>query len=466
MNELKVGFLTLMAITSLVVVSFKITSDKSGFGDYVKYKTILKDASGIYENSSIRVAGIVAGKIRNVELSGSQALVTFEVLDEIKLTSDSRLRVKTVGFLGDKYIDIFIGNSSEKRLKPGSLVAAKQGAGFEELGKDASEILKDVKEISKAIKESLYDENQKNLARGMVRNIKTFTENAKDISISLKRIINGNEGRLDAIISDLQKVSSQVAFETDRYADGSFMNNLEGIKPILSNVDKAVNDLKDIVGDVKAGKGTVGKLLRDEQVIDQVNETLSGVNRLVNRVNNFKTNLSLYTGINSDNASRTDFNLDLIPSPEKFFRIGVVSSNYGRVITQDTTRTTRTGSSNPTVTRESESFDNAFTFNAQIGRKINNFSFRVGLFETTGGVAVDYSTSENGLLASVEAFDFDEDLGPFVRLSTEFRAWNVFYGRIAGEDLTSKSGDQSFTVSAGLRFNDEDLASLLGLVIR
>lgn len=465
MNELKVGFLTLMAIASLLVVSLKITSNKSGFGDYIPYKTILEDASGIYENSSIKVAGIVAGRIKKVELSGSQALVEFEVLEDIKVTSSSLLRIKTVGFLGDKYIDIFLGSSMAERLKPNSLVKAKQGAGFEELGKDASDILKDVKEITKAIRQSLYDKEKTNVVKEMMTNLKVFTENAKEISESLKTVVNGNEKKLNSIIADLKKVSSQVAYETDRYADGSFMNDLEGVKPILANVDQTIKDLKDIVGDVKAGRGTVGKLLRDDEIVDQVNETLSGVNQLVNRVNNYKTNLMLFTGVNSDNATRTEFNLDLIPSPEKFFRFGVVSSDYGRSNPTETTTTTSTNGGGESVVNEKEVVETEFKFNAQIGRKINDFTFRVGLFETSGGVAVDYSTPSNSFVTSLEAFDFDKDLGAFVRLNTEFRVWNVFYTRLSGEDLASKSGGQSYTISAGLRFNDEDLAALLGLVV-
>ena len=465
MNELKVGFLTIMAIASLLVVSLKISSNKSGFGDYIPYKTILEDASGIYENSSIKVAGIVAGKIKTVQLSGSQALVTFEVLEQIKITSLSQLRIKTVGFLGDKYIDIYLGPPTGERLSSGSIVSAKTGAGFEELGKDASEILKDVKEISKAIRESLYDDDKTHLAKEMVANIRIFTKNAKDISESLKTLVNGNQDKLNSIIADLKKVSSQVAFETDRYADGSFMNDLEGVKPILANVDKAVRDLKDIVSDVKDGRGTIGKLLRDDEIIDQVNETLSGVNRLVNRVSNYKTNLSIYSGVNSKNASRTDFNLDLIPSPEKFFRFGVVSSNYGRDIFTEKVTTTSLNGGAPSVVNEKEVTENSFKFNAQIGRKINNFGFRIGLFETTGGLAVDYNTDDNGSTTSIEAFDFDKDLGAFVRMSTEFRIWNVFYTKISGEDLASQSSGQSYTVSAGLKFNDEDLAALLGLVV-
>jgi phospholipid/cholesterol/gamma-HCH transport system substrate-binding protein len=463
LNELKVGLLTLAAIASLVVVSLKITANKSGFGEYIEYRTILNDASGIYENSSIKVAGIVAGRIKTIDLSGSQALIKFEVLKQIKVTRFSVLRIKTVGFLGDKYLDIYLGNPEAPRLKEGAMIAAEAGAGFEELGKDASEILKDVKEIAKAIRESLYDENKRNVVKDIVGSVRDFSKNAKDISESLKRLAEGNEKKISDTLDDIKRLSSQLAYETDRYADGSFMNDLDGIKPIIKNVNKAVADLKDIVADVKSGKGTVGKLLRDEEVIDQVNETLSGVNRLMNRVNNFKTDVSLFAGFNSNNASRTEFDLDLIPSPERLFRLGVVASDYGRNPYEETKRTTTTGSSSTETTLREEDVT-AYRFNLQIGRRLDNWLFRGGIIESSGGLGVDYIMPDRGFRATLETFNFDQDLGPFVRLATEVRLWSVMYAKISGEDLASKDNNQSYTVSAGLRFNDEDLAALLGIL--
>lgn len=464
MNELKVGLLTLAALASLVVVSLKITANKSGFGEYMEYRTILNDASGIYENSSIKVAGIVAGRITKIDLSGSQALIKFEVLKQIKVTRFSVLRIKTVGFLGDKYIDVYLGNPDAPRLKEKSMIAAEAGAGFEELGKDASEILKDVKDIAKSIRESLYDKNKNNVVKEIMTNIKDFSKDAKDIAKTIKRISENNEKNINDTFDDIKRLSSQLAYETDRYADGSFMNDLDDIKPLLKNMNKAVADLKDIVEDVKSGKGTVGKLLRDDEVIDQVNQTLSGVNRLMNRVNNFKTDVSLYSGINSKDASRTEFNLDLIPAPERLFRLGVVVSDYGRNPYEETETTTTVDNNTPVVTTEREVYTNGYRFNLQIGRRINHWQFRAGIIESTGGLGVDYILPDSGFMASAEAFDYDKELGPFVRLSTEFRLWSMFYTKLQAEDIASKTNDQSYTVSAGLRFNDEDLAALIGIL--
>lgn len=465
MNELKVGILSLMAIASLVIVSLQITSNKATFGEFVEYRTILNDATGIYEKSSIKVAGIIAGKIKTIELSGSQALVKFEVRKEIKITQFSVLRVKSVGFLGDKYIDIFLGNPDAPRLKEFSMVRNESGAGFEQLGKDASEILKDVKVIAKVIRDSLYTEDKKNAIKEIVEQINQFSHNANDVSKSLKTILESNQTKIGDVVENLRKVSEQLAFETDRYQDDSFMNDLERVGPILEKVDVAVADLKEIVNDVKLGKGTVGKLLRDEEVIDKVNETLSGVNRIVNRVNRFKTNIYIFSGVNNKDGSRTKAEVDLIPGPERFFRLGVITGDAA-TIERKTRTTTVIDNGVPVVKDETESSESEYRFNLQMGRTLGRYTARAGLIESTGGVGFDYELPEYGFKSIFEAFDYREDIGAKLRVATEVRLWNVVHAKAMAEDLGRSSEHHVYTFSLGLKFSDEDLASLISLGLR
>src|SRR5690606_32495254 len=110
-NELKVGLLAIATMVSIVVMSFKITSNQSGFGDYKTYQTVIEDASGIFPKTPIKVAGISAGRIKSIDLDGHKAVIEFEVLEKVKIPVDSKLKIKTVGFLGDKYLEIKIGKS-------------------------------------------------------------------------------------------------------------------------------------------------------------------------------------------------------------------------------------------------------------------------------------------------------------------------------------------------------------------
>lgn len=459
MSELKVGLLTLLALGSVVFMSLKITSNQSGFGDYTTYRTILDDASGIFEKSSIKVAGINAGKIKSIELQGNKALVIFEIKDDIKITKNSRMKVKSVGFLGDKFIDVDLGAVDGTRLAEDAFVPSETGGGFDQLGKDAGEMMKEIKEVAILVKESLKEKDGSN-------RLEKITANIRDITAKVKGLIDRNDAKVDEIVDNIKDITAQLQYETDRLQKDSLMSDLKKIGPILDNADAAVKDLRIIIADVKDGKGTVGKLLRDDAVVDQVSQTLSSVNRLVNRINNIEADIGLSTGVNSRIGGDTRFDLDIYPAPERFFRIGVVTNDYGPRIEQENETCSTTDGQAETCTETRKLNKSQFKFNLQIGRRIQRLGIRAGLIESTGGVGMDYFFPDWGIRTGMEVFDYQKDAGPNLRLLTEVKIWNVFFARIAGEDLVSKDGKSSATFSLGLRFNDQDLAALIGLLAR
>jgi phospholipid/cholesterol/gamma-HCH transport system substrate-binding protein len=176
--------------------------------------------------------------------------------------------------------------------------------------------------IAKTIKESLRDDQGKNMVKEIIANI-------HDITGSLKRLSTGNEDKINQIIDEVKAISEQIAFETDRGQKDSLMSDLSKMGPILDKADSAVSDLKVIIADLKDGKGTVGKLLRDDAVVDQVSQTLSSVNRLVNRINNIEADIGLSTGANTRLGTDTRFDMDIYPAPERFFRLGIVTNEFG-----------------------------------------------------------------------------------------------------------------------------------------
>ena len=71
----------------------------------------------------------------------SIALITFEILKQIQVTKNSKLRIKSVGFLGDKYIEIYVGDSPEM-LRKFDFIDSEEAAGIENLIKDTSEVFR------------------------------------------------------------------------------------------------------------------------------------------------------------------------------------------------------------------------------------------------------------------------------------------------------------------------------------
>lgn len=453
MNEFKVGLLAIATLAAVVFMSFKITSNQSGFGQYVTYRTIVKDASGIFPKTPIKVAGIPAGRIVSIELQGNTALITFEILKQIQVTKNSKLRIKTVGFLGDKYIEIHIGDSPEILAKY-DFLDSEEAAGVENLVKDASEVLTDVKAIVKSLRDSIAPANEISPVKKILADVSELVANTKEATLVLKRMMTGNEEKINALIENLESFSYELAYQVDK---GNSDSAMADIKKILDNTNKLTGDLQTIVADLKRGKGTMGKLLVEDEIADQVKDTLASVQKIVGKADAIRTELSVFTGANTDGAGETEAALRIFPSPERFYHLGITTSEIG----PDKETITETTTSGTTVTQNKKERErDTFRFNVQVGRKVQDWGFRGGLIESTGGLGIDYYFQNLGAKVSLEAFDYDKDEGANLRFITELQLWNVFYGRASLNNATKK--ERNGTIQAGLRFNDEDLKGLMG----
>lgn len=450
MNELKVGLLALATMAAVVVMSIKITSNQSGFGDYITYRTIIKDASGIFPKTPIRVAGINAGRIKEIALADNNAIITFEVLERVIVTKDSKLKIKTVGFLGDKYLEITMGKDTE-RLAANGFIPAHEGGGIEDLVKDASTVLKDVKAIVGSLKDSFTPIGQDPPMTVILSELKKTTE-------SLARIMQGNEDKINDIIANLNEFSADIAYQMNNKNSDSAMAD---VKTVLGNAKRISADLEKVMSDLKAGKGTMGKLFVEEQIADEVRQTLSGVRQLVTRVNNLRTEMEMYTGANTLYGSESNFSLRLYPSPERFYELGVVTSEFG--LENESIIQTDLNGQKSTELRSIQQ-KNTFLFNLQMGRHIHNWVLRGGLTQSTGGLGVDYELNDWGSKFSLDVYDYRKDIGANVRFSAEHQLYNVLYGRIRLEDMLEE-GVGSATFSLGLKFTDEDIRGLLGLFL-
>jgi phospholipid/cholesterol/gamma-HCH transport system substrate-binding protein len=198
-------------------------------------------------------------------------------------------------------------------------------------------------------------------------------------------------------------------------------------------------------------------MLVEDEIADQVKDTLSSVQRIVGKASSIRTELSLFSGMNTKSGADTTLGLKVFPSPERFYELGVSTSENG----PDKEKYIETTTNGTKVTETRLEHDkNTFRFNAQLGRKIQDFAFRGGIIESSGGLGIDYFLPILGSKLSLDAFDYKKDKGANVRVSTEAQLYNVFYGKASLNDSLRK--ERSATISAGLRFNDEDLKGLLG----
>ncbi|MGB0454518.1 MAG: hypothetical protein ACPGJV_12495, partial [Bacteriovoracaceae bacterium] len=325
---------------------------------------------------------------------------------------------------------------------------------MERLMQDAGEMMTEVKGLIKELKNSIAPEGQESPIKEMLVNLKDVSIHAKKLTKDLSEIVGENKEKLNSLIASFESFSSSLDYEFNQENPDA---SLAEIKQILGSTKQLTADLQALVSDIKQGKGTLGKVLVEEEIADEVKETLAGVKKIVSRVDALRTELEVFAGASTSGTSVTDAGIRIYPSPERFYSLGLVTSELGPKSEKITT-TVVDGVESTEVRTEQQK--DSYRFNVQLGRKVQNWTFRGGLFETTGGLGVDYDIYNWGSRFSFEVFDYDEDDGPNLRLIYSLRVWNVLYAKMAYDDMIRDT--QNAVFSFGLRFNDEDLKGLLG----
>ena len=110
--------------------------------------------------------------------------------------------------------------------------------------------------------------------------LNTTMTNASAITGKFDRIVSSNEAKINNIVSDFNTTSKNLS---------SFSNDLdkiqlEKLQDILNKFDSAAANLDNMMKDVNSGKGNIGKLLKEEQLYQNLENATKELNQLLEDV--------------------------------------------------------------------------------------------------------------------------------------------------------------------------------------
>ncbi|HWM90628.1 MAG TPA: hypothetical protein VN493_07665, partial [Thermoanaerobaculia bacterium] len=314
-------------------------------------------------------------------------------------------------------------------------------------------------------------------------------------SREIRLLLAENRANLNATIGNFREASAALSRELPRLADqmnrtlvqieslvadnrGEVSDSLGNIREVTDRLQTSVDNFNQISGKIARGEGTIGKLVNDEEAYDKVVSTLDsiegGVESLsgtLGAINRFRIDLDMQGYVLSgleDSSSQTTLLLDIDPQDnQRLYRAGISSPPGGKrrektetITVTNPDGTTEVTTVNKITTEKTYAVTGLFGYRAP--RDVRLFA---GLIESTGGAQVDVPLLSDRFLVSFEAFDFNrpEDLSPHLRLSGRWRFHPNLY-LVGGYDDFLE--DDSFFLGGGIRWNDENIKYLLGVIPR
>ena len=266
-SQLRVGVLVVIAMVILVVLIFLITGSKGLFLKNAVVYTYMDDSAALTEGSAVRLNGIIIGKVKRIELSGSTesnriVRLVLEVHENRlpQIPVDSLAAIGAENVLGTKYVNIKKGKAAET-VKPGGEVKSLDTREFDEVVQSGYALLTSLQGVLKRVDAIV----------GLV-------ETGKG---SIGKLLVDDElyNRLLAVEKDFQKVSGALASGQGTIGKLLYDDSLyQEIRTPVARLDSLLQDLQQ-------GQGTAGKLLKDDTLYTEIHGTVKEVRRLVDDIN-------------------------------------------------------------------------------------------------------------------------------------------------------------------------------------
>ena len=461
-TEAKVGLLVVISLAIMAYMTIHLGVLQLGSGKGYPLYVTLDSAGGLKRNAPVLMAGIQVGTVEAIELVNNRASLTLLIHTDVKLPQDSIATLSTQGILGDTYVKLIPGQDTQ--LSEGEQIERVQvPTRLEDLSDTLGAVLTDLKDITASLKISLASaESQKNIQDSLA-NIRTITD-------SLKVVFSGNEQDLSETIKNFRQVSVQLnqamvglnsvvrKIDQGQGTLGALVNERQTVE----DLNATLASLNSISRKIDQGQGSLGRLVNDDQTVEKIDEALTGINDYITRTDKWR--LGIYYRGEWDfrqEAMRNTLNVRLQPTADKFFLLGVVDDPRGqRNDTYQKLESKVNGKTTTTERRETYIDNDKLGFNAQFGKRFYDFTLRGGLFNSSGGVAVDYYLLNDDLRLSFEASEFRRDEHPRLRVAADYKFWKYFYVSVGWDDFISQYDQDSFFIGAGISFFDDDLKYL------
>ncbi|MEK6608219.1 MAG: MlaD family protein [Myxococcota bacterium] len=482
-----------------------------GFGgEGVKYVAYFHDATGLVEKSRVQVSGLALGSIVERKLADPPprdelvadkrfARITISLDPSAVIYENAILFKKSLSLLGEYYLEIDPGTPSDpgngrahRRLRAGEEIReVREAASTDDILRAVHETLPPIRDIATDIRDLTKPGGPiraiaQHVDETIIENretIRTVLENLEASTEEMRDATAGAGGSVREIIDNMRAVSTELrnlvasSGGDVKETTAQVRQTADRLALAIEKLDRTMASLADISEGLGRGEGTIGRLLKDEELVDDLEETVEETGTFVRSITRLQTIVGLRSEYNVRASTLKSYvSLRLQPRADAYYLIELVDDPGGSRATTEITEIV--DSDDPTgpqrtTTKRTEVSD-AFRFSFQFAKRLALGRFaltgRFGIKESTGGVGIDahyFFQDRRVLELETDVFDIEADRRPRLK---SLLAWEFFKNLylVAGiDDLLNESpsdggpGGRDYFVGAQLRFNDEDLRGLL-----
>jgi phospholipid/cholesterol/gamma-HCH transport system substrate-binding protein len=287
-NESKVGALAAIAIT-LLILGFNFLKGKNVFQKKSTNYVVFSKTEGLNISDPIKINGLRVGAVeamteKDADLTG--IIVSFHLIRELNIPKDSYCKISSSP-LGSGTIQITLGNSKEF-LKDGDTIKGIDSKSMmesvsESINPTIENVNRTINSLDSTIKKigNIFDDNAN-------RNISIMIKELSQSSTRLNAMLKPGTGSLAKTMENIEGITNN--FEHNNDSITALINNITKVSNDLTKaqLDKSIATLSSaaenlnlILGSIREGKGTMGMIMNDKKLYENLNGTANSLNILL-----------------------------------------------------------------------------------------------------------------------------------------------------------------------------------------
>ncbi len=273
-REIKTAVLVIASIL-LFIWGYSFLKGRDLLANYKTFYAQYDNVEGLAASAPVTINGLVVGKVSAITLENKtgKLLVEIQVKTDFPISKTSKINIYEPGLIGGKQIQIVpdLNNptlaESGDRLSGGVVpgLTALVGEKLTPLQEKVEKMVVSADVVLRNIN-TIFDANTKNNLKSAIANLNQTMAGFRDASGSLSEILNNNKSKLDRTFTNLDKVSSNFSKVSDTLANAEIGKTLKTLETALGKVDQ-------IMTQIQSGKGTLGKLINDEELYRNLDHT-------------------------------------------------------------------------------------------------------------------------------------------------------------------------------------------------
>jgi phospholipid/cholesterol/gamma-HCH transport system substrate-binding protein len=272
----RVGLFFLLGL-ALIWVTFETLSGGKVFQD--KGYTLIagfESVKELKEGDEVRMAGVKIGEVAKTQLAGGRrAEAILRINSDVKIKADATATIVMAGLIGTNYIAVDLGTVAAGDLRPDSEIRTKTTPDLNSVMAEIGQLSQKLEGALGSLGASLGGTADK---PGLIQKLDTLvTENRENVGATITNLkdvtgkLKSGEGTLGKLINDAKLHDELLASVTD-------------IKASAAEAKNFIANAQSIIDQVKSGQGAVGALVFDQKAGDDMKASIANLRSISDKV--------------------------------------------------------------------------------------------------------------------------------------------------------------------------------------